>query len=162
MHALIMKHTLAFLTLLGVATAANNFAGSRPNVLIIFADDMGYGDLGTYGHPTNESPNLDALAHDGIKFTQWYSGFHVCSPSRGAMMTGRLPIRLGLAGSGPLGGVFRSDAVGCLPANETTVADALGAAGYSPRAAVGKWPVSFAPRLQNHTCSRLLFCAPSA
>ena len=81
-----MKHTpLIFLTLLGVVTAAN-YAGSRPNVLIIFADDMGYGDLGTYGHPTNESPNLDALAHDGIKFTQWYSGFHVCSPSRGSMM----------------------------------------------------------------------------
>ncbi len=85
------------------------------------------------------SPNLDALAHDGIKFTQWYSGFHVCSPSRGTMMTGRLPIRLGLAGAGPLGGVFRSDAVGCLPANETTVADALGNVGYAPRVAVGKW-----------------------
>ncbi len=86
LHANMKSHSLAFLTLLGVATAANNFAGSRPNVLIIFADHMGYGDLGTYGHPTNESPNLDALANDGIKFTQCYSGFHVCSPSRGSMM----------------------------------------------------------------------------
>ena len=106
----------------------------QPNICILFADDLGVGDLQAYGHPTTSTPNLDALAASGIRFTQWYSAFHVCSPSRGSMMTGRLPIRLGLAGAKWTGGVFNSDAVGGLPANGTTVAEALSAAGYATKA----------------------------
>ena len=61
-------------------------SGIKPNFLILFADDLGYGDLGFNGHPTIRTPNLDKWAYNGMKFTQWYSGFHVCSPSRAAML----------------------------------------------------------------------------
>ena len=118
---------------------------AKPNILILFADDLGSGDLSTYGHPTTSTPNLDALAFSGIKFTQWYSGFHVCSPSRGSMMTGRLPIRLGLAGDKWTGGVFNSDAIGGLPLNETTIAETLRALGYKTKA-IGKWHLGQQPK----------------
>ena len=114
------------------------FINARPNILVLFADDLGSGDLAVYGHPTTSTPNLDALAASGIRFTQWYSGFHVCSPSRGSMMTGRLPVRIGLAGASWTGGVFDADSVGGLPHNETTVAEALSALGYATKA-IGKW-----------------------
>ena len=121
------------------------FKGTKPNVLILFADDLGYGDLSDYGHPTTSTPNLDSLANKGVKFTQWYSGFHVCSPSRGSMMTGRLPIRTGTAGEAWFGGVFNADAVGGLPTNETTIAKALKTAGYATKA-VGKWHLGQQPK----------------
>ncbi len=117
---------------------------ARPNILILFADDLGYGDLASYGHPTTSTPHLDALANEGVRFTSWYSGFHVCSPSRAAMMTGRLPIRMGLAGAAWTGGVFNADAVGGLPKNETTIAAALKRAGYASMA-VGKWHLGQRP-----------------
>ena len=79
---------------------------AKPNILILFADDLGYGDLSSYGHPTTLTPNLDKLAEEGIRFTSWYSGFHVCTPSRASMLTGRLPVRLGLAGKDMFGGVL--------------------------------------------------------
>ena len=119
-------------TLLATALPAS------PNVLILFADDLGAGDLQAYGHPTTRTPHLDALAASGIKFTQWYSGFHVCSPSRAAMMTGRLPVRSGLVGAVWTGGVIGADAVGGLPRNETTIAEALGGAGYGRAARPGR------------------------
>ena len=111
---------------------------ARPNILVLFADDLGSGDLSSFGHPTTSTDNLDALANSGIKFTQWYSGFHVCSPSRGSMMTGRIPIRIGLAGASWTGGVFNADSIGGLPQNETTIAEVLSEQGYATKA-VGKW-----------------------
>ena len=109
----------------------------RPNFLILFADDMGYGDLSYNGHPTINTPNVDKLALGGMRFTQWYSGFHVCSPSRAAMLTGRLPVRSGMAGTWT-GGVLSADAVGGLPDNETTFAQILKKVGYMTKA-IGKW-----------------------
>ena len=99
---------------------------------------MGFGDLSVYGHPTVKSPALDKLAQEGMRFTQHYSAFHVCSPSRAALMTGRLPIRMGCVGTDWKGGVFPADAVGGLPDNETTIAEALRDAGYTT-AMLGKW-----------------------
>ena len=128
-----------------VTVDTERYKGTKPNVLILFADDLGYGDLSDYGHPTTSTPNLDSLANKGVKFTQWYSGFHVCSPSRGSMMTGRLPIRTGTAGEAWFGGVFNADAVGGLPTNETTIAKALKSAGYATKA-VGKWHLGQQPK----------------
>src|SRR2546421_8703990 len=75
-------------------------AGSKtPNIVIILADDLGYGDLGCYGHPTIRTPNLDRMASEGMRFTDFYVAACVCTPSRAALLTGRLPIRTGMAGT---------------------------------------------------------------
>lgn len=68
-------------------------AGSRPNIVFVFADDMGYGDLGSYGNTEVATPNLDQMAAEGVRFTQFYSAHAVCSPSRAALLTGRFPPR---------------------------------------------------------------------
>ena len=73
---------------LGCSTAARE-ARDKPNIIMFFVDDLGYGDTGFNGHPTAESPNIDRLAFGGKKLTQWYSGCPVCSGSRAALMTGR-------------------------------------------------------------------------
>lgn len=109
----------------------------RPNIIILFADDLGYGDMSYMGHPTLYTPNIDALAYNGKRLTQWYSGFHICSPSRAAMLTGRLCVRSGCCG-GYKGSVFRQNAIGGLPTNETTFAAILKKAGYTTKA-IGKW-----------------------
>ncbi|XP_065832567.1 arylsulfatase A-like isoform X1 [Oscarella lobularis] len=129
MSACLLLSVLAILT--------SSFAAD-PNFVILFADDLGYGDLSVMGHPTITTPNIDKIAEEGIRFTQWYSAFHVCSPSRAAMLTGRLPVRSGCAGIKPTGGVFQETAVGGLPLNETTFAELLKKDGYAT-AAVGKW-----------------------
>eukprot|EP01084_Bolivina_argentea_P092225 165947_1 len=117
---------------------------SKPNFLILFADDLGFGDLGFNGHPTITTPNLDHYAHEGMRLNQWYSGFHVCSPSRAAMLTGRLCVRSGCCG-GWKGGVFRQGAKGGLPTNETTFATVLKKAGYATMA-IGKWHLGVLPQ----------------
>ncbi len=71
-------------------------ADSRPNFLIFLADDLGYGDLGCYGHPFIRTPNLDRLAAEGIRFSACYAGSSICSPSRAALLTGRTPFRAGM------------------------------------------------------------------
>jgi arylsulfatase A len=99
---------------------------------------LGVGDLGVTGHPTTHTPNIDALANGGVRFTAWYSGFHICSPSRAAMLTGRLCVRSGTCGAGWLGGVFSNKPVGGLPTSEITFASALKNVGYTT-CAMGKW-----------------------
>lgn len=71
----------------------------KPNFIIIFMDDLGYGDLSCYGHPTIHTPNLDQMADEGMRFTQFYVGAAVCSPSRAALLTGRLAVRTGVYGT---------------------------------------------------------------
>ena len=90
---------LAALLLLGGASA-------RPNVLVLLADDLGYGDLGAYGHPTLATPRLDRMAAEGVRFTQWYSA-SICTPARAQLVTGRLSVRSGCGGAWPTGGVFK-------------------------------------------------------
>ena len=104
----------------------------RPNVVILLADDLGYGDLGCYGHPTIRTPNLDRMAGEGMKLTQFYAAAPVCTPSRAALLTGRLPVRTGLTS------VLFPFSKGGLPAWETTLAESLKARGYAT-ACVGKW-----------------------
>ena len=71
-------------------------AAKPPNVLLIYVDDLGYGDLASYGHHTIATPNLDRLAADGVRFTNFYAPSPLCSPSRAALLTGRTPFRLGI------------------------------------------------------------------
>ena len=73
-------------------------AETLPNLVIILADDLGYGDLSCYGHPSIRTPNLDRMASQGMRFTDFYVAACVCTPSRAALLTGRLPIRSGMSG----------------------------------------------------------------
>ncbi|EDQ85419.1 uncharacterized protein MONBRDRAFT_11941 [Monosiga brevicollis MX1] len=99
---------------------------------MLFVDDLGYGDLGFTGHPTTQTPNIDALAHGGRVLSTWYSGCPVCSGSRAALMTGRQFARIGVPG------VFSPTGNTGLPLNETTAAQQLKQANYAT-AIVGKW-----------------------
>ena len=80
----------------GALQTVDTEAAARPNIVILFADDLGYGDLGSYGHPSIRTPELDRLAREGQRWTNFYVLAPVCSPSRGALLTGRLPVRTGL------------------------------------------------------------------
>ena len=106
------------------------------NFIIIFVDDMGYGDLGVFGHPTIQTPNLDQMAYEGQKWTQFYSAASVCTPSRAALLTGRLPIRSGMASD--VNRVLFPDSVNGLPSYELTLSEILKEKGYKT-AAIGKW-----------------------
>jgi arylsulfatase A len=109
-----------------------------PNVVVIVADDLGWGDLSVYGHPTIRTPRLDAMAREGIRLTSFYVASPSCSPSRAALLTGRYPIRTGVNHAlGP------DERVG-LPPTEVTVAEMLKAGGYRT-ALVGKWHLGTQP-----------------
>lgn len=107
-------------------------AKDRPNIVMLFVDDLGYGDLGFTGHPTTKTPAIDSLAYNGKILTQWYSGYHVCTASRAALMTGRQPTRIGVPG------VYTPVTNAGLPLNETTVAEFLKTQGYAT-GIMGKW-----------------------
>ena len=71
---------------------------NKPNIILINCDDLGYGDLGCYGSKLNDTPNIDKLSEEGIKFTNFYMASPVCSPSRAAMLTGCYPPRISFVG----------------------------------------------------------------
>ena len=138
-----------------------NASAPRPNIVLILADDLGYGDVGAYGGTVIATPNMDRVAHAGVRFTQAYASASICSPSRAGLLTGRYPLRSGImtamqmagdsfsrkasyqAGIGfaqfasvdMLGG---KNAVLGLPPSEITLPEALGEAGYQSMA-IGKW-----------------------
>ena len=114
-----------------------------PNFIIIFADDMGYGDVGVYGHPTIKTPNLDEMANTGQKWTNFYVAASVCTPSRAGLITGRLPIRTGMCSDRRR--VLFPDSNGGLPDSEATIASLLKTAGYST-ACIGKWHLGHLPQ----------------
>jgi arylsulfatase A len=93
-----MKSFLSILLIVPLASlhAAGEAPKQKPNIVIFLADDLGYGDLGCYGHPVIQTPNLDAFAKQGMRFTQFYAASAVCSPSRSAILTGRTPYRNGV------------------------------------------------------------------
>lgn len=111
---------------------------SVPNVIVILADDLGYGDLGCYGSSIG-TPNIDQMAADGVRFTQFDSASPVCTPSRAAWLTGRYPTRFGLPRV-----LNETDTYG-IPDSETTMAQMLKGAGYATMC-VGKWHVGSVPQ----------------
>ena len=119
-------------------------AGSEPppNIIILFADDLGYGDLGCFGHPSIRTPNLDRMAAEGLRFTDFYAAASVCTPSRAALLTGRLPVRSGMCSDRRR--VLFPDSAGGLPAEEITIAEALKARGYAT-GCIGKWHLGHLP-----------------
>jgi arylsulfatase A len=130
--------TFRSVVLLLIFTGICTFASAKPpNIIIILADDLGYGDLGCYGHPTIRTPNLDRMAAEGMRFTDFYVAACVCTPSRAALMTGRLPIRTGMAGT-ERHRVITSRNAGGLPLDEITIARELKSKGYATMC-IGKW-----------------------
>ncbi|MBN1613170.1 MAG: sulfatase [Deltaproteobacteria bacterium] len=137
-----------------------NPAAPKPNVIIVYCDDLGYGDLGCYGSGAIRTPNIDRLSRDGMKLTDYYACNAVCAPSRAGLLTGRHPFRTGIIGNPypadsplmrrverkiayaftPLGSVdLHEDVVAAgLASQEVTVAEALKTAGYRT-AMMGKW-----------------------
>ena len=118
-------------------------ASPKPNVVLILADDLGWTDLACYGSELYETPNIDRLARDGMKFTQNYSACTVCSPTRAALLTGKYPARLhitdwipGQMPDNPK--LIVPDWTKYLPLEETTMANVLHNAGYAT-ASIGKW-----------------------
>ena len=127
-----MKQSLALISMAAIGATALRPPTDRPNIVMFFVDDLGYGDLGFTGHPTTKSPTFDKLAKNGKTLTSWYSGCPVCSGSRSALMTGRQYVRLGVPG------VFGPTVDDGLNLNETVVGKQLRKAGYKS-AIMGKW-----------------------
>src|SRR6188508_201150 len=118
-----------------LALLCGRSSAATPNIVIIYADDLGYGDLGCYGSPVIRTPNLDRMAAEGLRFTDFYSGAEVCTPSRAALLTGRYAVRSGMAGTNR---VLFPKSKGGLPPSEVTLAETLKGAGYAT-AHIGKW-----------------------
>ena len=93
---MLFRLLLSMIAVLNLSSFAFAAKTESPNIVVIFCDDLGYGDLSCFGHPTIKTPNLDRMAAEGVRLTQFYSASPVCTPSRAALMTGRLPIRSGM------------------------------------------------------------------
>lgn len=144
-----MKNLLLTTTCLAAVTAyasvKKQTIETKPNIVIIFADDLGYGDLSCYGNPTILTPNLDKMALEGMRFTQFYVGAGVCTPSRAALLTGRLAIRTGIhAGERGTPSVFNLNSASGLPLKEITIAEMLKTKGYAT-GMIGKWHLGHLP-----------------
>ncbi|MGE3805094.1 MAG: sulfatase-like hydrolase/transferase, partial [Gemmataceae bacterium] len=117
------------------ARAAEDKEARPPNVIVIFTDDQGSIDTNVYGAKDLVTPNMDKLAREGVRFTQFYAAAPVCSPSRAGLMSGRYPLRAGVPSN------VATDKQG-LPASEITMAEVFKTAGYAT-AHIGKWHLGY-------------------
>jgi arylsulfatase A-like enzyme len=161
-YALRLNHAFALLAVViavmlpTTAPAATNSITSaaapnrKPNIVLIMADDLGYGSLGCYGSPTIKTPNIDRLASDGVRFTDFHSNGTVCSPTRASLLTGRYPQRCAWVADADLSPIFQEQrrqnpsqrwAWG-ISAEEVTIAGVLRRAGYRT-GIVGKWHLGY-------------------
>ena len=117
-----MRALLTVSAIIGILGGQSTAADAKhPNIVFILADDLGYGDLGCYGHPSIRTPHLDRMAAEGMRFTDFYSAAEVCTPSRAALLTGRYPIRSGMCHEQFR--VLRNRSTGHLPDSEVTLAE---------------------------------------
>jgi arylsulfatase A len=131
-----------FIALVLAPAAPTRSQERKPNFVVIFADDLGYGDLSSFGHPTIDTPRLDRMAAEGQRWTDFYAAACVCTPSRAALLTGRYPVRNGMTSNKRR--VLFPDSAGGLPPTEITIAGALKSLGYRT-AAIGKWHLGHLP-----------------
>ncbi len=129
-----------FIALLALGIWNTAKAQQRPNVILIYTDDQGTLDMGCYGAPDLYTPNMDALAASGVRFTQFYAGSSVCSPSRASLLTGMTPTKAGLNNNA----TSQPGAHEGLPGEAFTLAEALKAEGYQT-AHIGKWHLGYQP-----------------
>jgi arylsulfatase A-like enzyme len=127
--------------MLASAGGCNRPAAERPNFVFFLIDDLGWTDTGVYGSTFYETPNIDRLATEGARFTQFYSASPVCSPTRASIMTGKDPARLNITnwiGGDQAGMLLQAEYLRQLPLNEITLGDAFKEAGYAT-GYIGKW-----------------------
>ncbi|XP_042546584.1 arylsulfatase L-like isoform X1 [Dipodomys spectabilis] len=137
-HSSCAAPPLAFLLLLLPPGPCTGPAPSRPNFLLLLADDLGLGDLGSFGNRSLRTPHLDGLARDGVRLTQHLAAASVCSPSRAAFLTGRYPVRLGMVTTNGARVLQWAAVSGGLPTSEITFAKILQEQGYAT-GLIGKW-----------------------
>ncbi|XP_014740006.1 PREDICTED: steryl-sulfatase-like [Sturnus vulgaris] len=124
---------------------------SKPNIILLMADDLGIGDLGCYGNRTLRTPNIDRLAEEGVTLTQHIAASPLCTPSRAAFLTGRYPIRSGMAAFSRVGVFLFSASSGGLPSEEITFSKLLKQKGYAT-ALIGKWHLGMNCESSNDFC----------
>ncbi len=134
-----MKIVVRFVFLTSMITAVLLAQKGPPNVVVIFGDDIGYGDVGVFGHPTIKTPELDRMAREGQKWTNFYAAASVCTPSRAGLLTGRLPIRSGMKIR-----VLFPESLSGLQQSEVTIAELLKQKNYATMH-VGKWHLGHLP-----------------
>ena len=130
------RFTLIHALLVAASTSVLFAADQQPNIIVLFADDLGYGELGCQGNSEIPTPHIDSIANNGVRFTDGYVAGPNCSPSRAGLLTGRIPTRFGYEFN-PIGAVNEHPGIG-LPAAEVTIAESLQNAGYTT-GLIGKW-----------------------
>ncbi len=131
MKQVVYSVVIAIITVPLMGSSSKVYGDDRPNIILLLADDLGYGDLSCFGSPAVKTPNLDRLADEGLLCNRFYAGSAVCSPTRASVLTGRYPLRFGITR-------HFNDRDQWLPESATTVAELLKKAGYNT-AHVGKW-----------------------